>query len=84
MPAAAHRRQELTVGGIAEIEQPVFAQREDLLRLAAGDWQTAADWANCVASFVVEKRGVAGVPKLAEVEKRWRSGTRVKVPVKAS
>jgi sugar/nucleoside kinase (ribokinase family) len=42
-----------------------------------GDWRTAADWANCVASFVVEKRGVAGVPKLAEVEKRWRSGERI-------
>ena len=51
---------------------------------SGGDWKTAADWANCVASFVVEKRGVAGVPKLAEVEKRWRSGTRVKVPVGAS
>jgi hypothetical protein len=44
---------------------------------SGGDWQTAADWANCVASFVVEKRGVKGVPKLAEVETRWRSGTRV-------
>ena len=39
-----------------------------------GDWRTAADWANCVASFVVEKRGVAGVPKLADVEKRWQNG----------
>src|SRR3984893_14234643 len=54
------------------------------LHKSGGDWHTAADWANCVASFVVEKRGVAGVPKLAEVEKRWRSGTRVKVPVGAS
>ncbi len=42
-----------------------------------GDWQIAADWANCVASFVVEKRGVAGVPKLDEVEKRFRSNIRV-------
>ena len=47
------------------------------LHQSGGDWQTAADWANCVASFVVEKRGVAGVPKLADVEKRWRSGTRI-------
>jgi sugar/nucleoside kinase (ribokinase family) len=39
-----------------------------------GDWRTAADWANCVASFVVEKRGVSGVPKLADVEKRWQNG----------
>jgi hypothetical protein len=30
-----------------------------------------------VASFVVEKRGVGGVPKLTEVEKRWRTGTRI-------
>jgi sugar/nucleoside kinase (ribokinase family) len=48
------------------------------------DWKTAADWANCVASFVVEKRGVAGVPKLADVEKRWRSGARIGVRVGAS
>jgi len=54
------------------------------LHSSDGDWHTAADWANCVASFVVEKRGVAGVPKLAEVEKRWRSGTRIGVRVRAS
>jgi hypothetical protein len=47
------------------------------LHKSDGDWRTAADWANCVASFVVEKRGIGGVPKLAEVEKRWRSGARV-------
>jgi hypothetical protein len=47
------------------------------LHKSGGDWRTAADWANCVASFVVERRGVHGVPKLAEVEKRWRSGARV-------
>ena len=54
------------------------------LHQSGGDWQTAADWANCVASFVVEKRGVAGVPKLAEVEKRWRSGARIAAGVAAS
>ena len=54
------------------------------LHQSRGDWHTAADWANCVASFVVEKRGVSGVPKLAEVEKRWRSGTRIGVRVGAS
>jgi sugar/nucleoside kinase (ribokinase family) len=48
------------------------------------DWRTAADWANCVASFAVEKRGVAGVPKLADVEKRWRSGTRIGARVGAT
>jgi sugar/nucleoside kinase (ribokinase family) len=44
---------------------------------SGGNWKVAADWANCVASFVVEKRGVGGVPKLADVEKRWRSGVRI-------
>jgi sugar/nucleoside kinase (ribokinase family) len=54
------------------------------LHKSRGDWRTAADWANCVASFVVEKRGVAGVPKLADVEKRWQSGARIGVRVGAS
>ncbi|HEY0580544.1 MAG TPA: PfkB family carbohydrate kinase [Chloroflexota bacterium] len=54
------------------------------LHQSGGDWQVAADWANCVASFVVEKRGVGGVPKLADVEQRWRKGTRVGVRVGAS
>jgi pfkB family carbohydrate kinase len=54
------------------------------LHQSGGDWKLAADWANCVASFVVEKRGVAGVPKLADVEKRWRSGTRVGAPIRVS
>jgi sugar/nucleoside kinase (ribokinase family) len=48
------------------------------LHSSNGDWRTAADWANCVASFAVEKRGVRGVPTLAEVEKRWRAGTRAR------
>lgn len=41
-----------------------------------GNWREAADWANCVASFVVEKRGPAGVPKLDDAEKRWRGTAR--------
>jgi len=45
------------------------------LHRSGGDWKTAADWANCVASFVVEKRGVSGVPKLEDVEKRWQNGS---------
>jgi pfkB family carbohydrate kinase len=45
------------------------------LHRSGGDWKTAADWANCVASFVVEKRGVMGVPKLEDVEKRWQNGS---------
>jgi sugar/nucleoside kinase (ribokinase family) len=47
------------------------------LHKSGGNWKVAADWANCVASFVVEKRGVRGVPKLEDVEKRWRSGARI-------
>src|SRR5437016_10527809 len=54
------------------------------LHKSGGDWRIAADWANCVASFVVERRGVNGVPKLAEVDKRWRDGTRVGVSLGAS
>jgi hypothetical protein len=54
------------------------------LHKSGGDWKLAADWANCVASFVVEKRGVSGVPKLADVEKRWLSGTRIGARVGAS
>jgi sugar/nucleoside kinase (ribokinase family) len=49
------------------------------LHQSGGDWRRAADWANCVASFVVEQRGHKGVPKLVEVEKRWRSGQRIGV-----
>jgi pfkB family carbohydrate kinase len=45
------------------------------LHKSGGDWRTAADWANCVASFVVERRGVGGVPKLEDVEKRWQNGS---------
>ena len=54
------------------------------LHQSSGDWERAADWANCVASFAVEKRGVLGVPKLADVEKRWRTGTRVGARARAS
>jgi 1D-myo-inositol 3-kinase len=54
------------------------------LHKSGGDWRTAADWANCVASFTVEKRGVAGVPKLGDVEQRWRTGTRLGERVEAS
>ena len=49
-----------------------------------GDWKTAAEWANCVASFAVEKRGVTGVPKLADVEKRWHNGRGERTGVSAA
>jgi sugar/nucleoside kinase (ribokinase family) len=54
------------------------------LHKSGGDWKTAADWANCVASFVVEKRGVGGVPKLEDVEKRWQNGSGRRVDVRVS
>jgi len=42
----------------------------------SGDLARAADFANCVASFVVERPGIEGVPTLAEVQRRlgrtWR------------
>jgi hypothetical protein len=47
------------------------------LHKTRGNWREAADWANCVASFAVEKRGVTGLPKLEEIERRWTSGTRI-------
>jgi pfkB family carbohydrate kinase len=52
------------------------------LHKGGGDWKTAAEWANCVASFAVEKRGVAGVPKLVDVEKRFRANVRIEAPVR--
>ncbi len=54
------------------------------LHKSGGDWKTAAEWANCVASFAVEKRGVAGVPKLVDIEKRFKSGVRIEAPVRTS
>jgi sugar/nucleoside kinase (ribokinase family) len=54
------------------------------LQRSGGDWKTAADWANCVASFVVEKRGVTGVPKLEDVEKRWQQGSGARVGERVS
>ncbi|MCL4535038.1 MAG: PfkB family carbohydrate kinase [Bacteroidetes bacterium] len=46
-----------------------------LLHLARrGDPRTAADFANCVASFAVERPGLAGVPSWEEVRERWRRG----------
>jgi hypothetical protein len=48
-----------------------------------GDWKTAADWANCVASFAIEKRGAGGVPKLGDVEKRWQNGSGERIGARA-
>jgi len=36
-----------------------------------------ADWANCVASFVVEGYGCSGIPTLEDVRRRWVNGERL-------
>ncbi len=40
----------------------------------SGDPYTAAHFANCVASFVVEKPGTEGIPTLEQVEQRLAAG----------
>lgn len=42
------------------------------------DPAASADFANCVASFAVEKRSHGGVPSLEQVEQRWQQGKRRK------
>lgn len=71
---------------------PAFKARREVDPTGAGDVFAAAyfihyyrtrdpfasaDFANCVASFAVEKRGVAGVPTLEEVEERRQRGKRL-------
>jgi sugar/nucleoside kinase (ribokinase family) len=43
-----------------------------------GDPLESADFANCVASFAVERRHHGGVPTLEQVEERWHKGKRRK------
>jgi len=40
----------------------------------SGDPYAAAHFANCVASFIVEKPGIEGIPTLKQVERRLTSG----------
>ncbi len=42
----------------------------------SGDPYAAAHFANCVASFVVEKPGTEGIPTLEQVEQRLAKGIR--------
>jgi 1D-myo-inositol 3-kinase len=44
-----------------------------------GDVAASADYANCVASFAIEKRGGQGIPTPAQVEERLKRGKRRKV-----
>ncbi|MBI4492437.1 MAG: ribokinase [Chloroflexi bacterium] len=49
-----------------------------LLRLhETQDPNASADYANCVASFVVEQPGPAGIPTRDQVEARWQAGARL-------
>ncbi len=41
-----------------------------------GDARASADYANCVASFVLEKRGWEGIPTAEQVEERLKRGKR--------
>jgi 1D-myo-inositol 3-kinase len=44
-----------------------------LIRLRkTGDPYASAEFANCVASFAVERRHYGGIPNLEQVEERWR------------
>jgi sugar/nucleoside kinase (ribokinase family) len=48
-----------------------------LVRLRkTGDPYTSADFANCVASFAVERRHYGGIPTMEQVAERWRRGKR--------
>ena len=44
----------------------------------SGDPYLSAEFANCVASFVIEKRHDAGVPTLEQIQQRWQHGKRRK------
>jgi pfkB family carbohydrate kinase len=47
-------------------------------RLAAtGDPFASADFANCVASFAVERKGHEAVPTAEQIEERWAAGKRL-------
>lgn len=55
----------------------VFAAAFLLALRRTGDPCHSADYANCVASFVVEQPGPAGIPTAEQVEARWRVGRRL-------
>lgn len=56
----------------------VFAAAYLIHLRRTGDPFASAEFANCVASFAVEKRHYGGVPALADIEERWRHGKRRK------
>ncbi|MFN8526400.1 MAG: PfkB family carbohydrate kinase [Chloroflexota bacterium] len=54
----------------------VFAAAFLTRYLATGDPRASADFANCVASFSIERRGWLGIPTLAQTEQRLKRGKR--------
>jgi sugar/nucleoside kinase (ribokinase family) len=55
----------------------VFAAAYFWQLLQGGTPTESADWANCVASFVVEQYGCSGIPTLEDVRRRWANGERL-------
>jgi hypothetical protein len=43
----------------------------------SGDPFASADFANCVASFAVERKGPEAVPTTGQIQERWESGKRL-------
>ena len=56
----------------------VFAAAYFVHLKQTGDPYASADFANCVASFAVEKRHYHGIPSPEQVAERWRHGKRRK------
>jgi hypothetical protein len=57
----------------------VFAAAYLVYLSQSADPFASAKFANCVASFAVERRYFRGIPTLAQVEQRWREGKRRRV-----
>jgi 1D-myo-inositol 3-kinase len=56
----------------------VFAAAYLVYLKESGDPYRSAEFANCVASFVIEKRYFNGIPTLEQVQERWQAGRRRK------
>jgi sugar/nucleoside kinase (ribokinase family) len=55
----------------------VFAAAFVLKLRETGDPSASADYANCVASFAVERMGPEAIPSAEQVDARWRAGQRL-------
>jgi sugar/nucleoside kinase (ribokinase family) len=70
--AAFRARRQLDPTGAGD----VFAAAYLIHLRQTNDPFASADFANCVASFAVEKRNYGGIPSLEQVEDRWKHGKR--------